>query len=114
MRGILFSASILAVSLALAGRFGTPSAGEIKDAGFESIFDGRTLTGWHASAQTGHSCASGNKSGGRWVGEIGALVGSQDIPGNGGIGLQVHGGGDFTKQYVRYRNLRVKRLDASK
>jgi hypothetical protein len=24
------------------------------------------------------------------------------------------GGGDFTKQYVRYRNIRVKRLDESK
>ena len=66
------------------------------------------------SAQTGHSRASGHKSGGRWVVHGGAIVGSQDIPGNGGIGLQLHGGGDFTKQYVRYRNLRVKRLDESK
>jgi len=24
--------------------------------------------------------------------------------------LQVHGGGDFTKQFVRYRNIRVQRL----
>lgn len=29
----------------------------------------------------------------------------------GGIALQVHGGGDFTKDYVRYRNIRVKVLD---
>jgi len=29
----------------------------------------------------------------------------------GGIALQVHGGGDFTKQFVRYRNIRLKRLD---
>ena len=84
------------------------------EAGFRPIFDGRTLKGWHASAQTGHSRASGHKSGGRWVVHGGAIVGSQDIPGNGGIGLQLHGGGDFTKQYVRYRNLRVKRLDESK
>ena len=28
----------------------------------------------------------------------------------GGIALQVHGGGDFTKQFVRYRNIRVKEL----
>jgi hypothetical protein len=28
----------------------------------------------------------------------------------GGIALQVHGGGDFTKQFVRYRNVRVKEL----
>jgi hypothetical protein len=28
----------------------------------------------------------------------------------GGIALQVHGGGDLTKQFVRYRNVRVKEL----
>jgi hypothetical protein len=31
-------------------------------------------------------------------------------PDTGGIALQVHGGGDFTKQFVRYRNIRVKEL----
>ena len=31
-------------------------------------------------------------------------------PNNGGIALQVHGGGDHTKEFVRYRNVRVKRL----
>lgn len=56
-----------------------------KEAGFHKIFDGQTLDGWHPSAQTGHSRKSGNKSGGRWVVENGAIVGSQDIPGNGGI-----------------------------
>src|SRR2546422_325045 len=56
-----------------------------KEAGFESIFDGKTLKGWHVSAQTGHSQASGNKTGGRWVVENGAIIGSQDIPGNGGV-----------------------------
>jgi hypothetical protein len=29
----------------------------------------------------------------------------------GRIALQVHGGGDLTKQFVRYRNIRVKMLD---
>ena len=29
----------------------------------------------------------------------------------GGIALQVHGGGDYTKEFVRYRNIRVKILD---
>jgi hypothetical protein len=53
--------------------------------GFVSLFDGKTLTGWHASAQTGHSAASNHKSGGRWVVENGAITGSQDMPGNGGI-----------------------------
>jgi hypothetical protein len=32
-------------------------------------------------------------------------------PATGGIALQVHGGGDHTKEFVRYRNIRVKRLD---
>ena len=31
-------------------------------------------------------------------------------PDSGGIALQVHGGGDFTKQFVRYRNVKVKEL----
>jgi hypothetical protein len=30
----------------------------------------------------------------------------------GSIALQVHGGRDFTRQYVRYRNVKVKVLDA--
>ena len=33
------------------------------------------------------------------------------LPDTGGIALQVHGGGDSTKQFVRYRNIRVKPLD---
>ena len=32
-------------------------------------------------------------------------------PAKGGIALQVHGGGDHTKEFVRYRNIQVKRLD---
>ena len=28
----------------------------------------------------------------------------------GGIALQVHGGGDHASEYVRYRNIRVKKL----
>ena len=55
------------------------------DAGYVSIFDGKTLDGWHTSAQSGHSRASKNKTAGRWVVEDGAIIGSQDIPGNGGI-----------------------------
>lgn len=99
---------------------------EDPDDGFVTIFDGKTLDGWHVSSRTGHG------SGGRWVVEDGAIVGSQDKPGNGGIiitdrfmewtdkekrhpdqggiALQVHGGGDFTKQFVRYRKIRVREL----
>jgi len=32
------------------------------------------------------------------------------MPDMGGIALQIHGGGDYTKQFVRYRNIRLKRL----
>jgi hypothetical protein len=49
------------------------------DAGFQPIFDGKTLQGWHVSSKTGHG------TGGRWVAQDGAIVGSQDKPGNGGI-----------------------------
>ncbi len=65
------------------------------EAGFEPIFDGKTLKGWHASAKTGHSRASKNQSGGKWIVEEGAIVGSQDVPGNGGIIITDQEFGDF-------------------
>jgi hypothetical protein len=158
-------AAILGVFLAAVNLTRDALGEEKQEAGFESFFDGQTLKGWHAGAQTGHSRASGNKSGGRWGVENGAIVGSRDIPGDGGIlltdeqwkagqwnelrarsvgnpphittwikdvkfmdwtetekrhpdkgsiALQVHGGGDFTNQFVRYGNIRLKRLDQSK
>ena len=63
--------------------------------GFVPIFDGKTLQGWHASAQTGHSAKSKHQSGGRWVVENGAITGSQDIPGNGGILITDRKFGDY-------------------
>jgi hypothetical protein len=63
--------------------------------GFASIFDGKTLNGWHVSAKTGHSRASKNESGGKWVIKDGAIIGSQDIPGNGGIIITDEQYGDF-------------------
>src|SRR5947207_11837820 len=63
--------------------------------GFVPIFDGKTLQGWHASAQTGHSSASKHQTGGRWVVENGAITGSQDIPGNGGILITDRKFGDY-------------------
>jgi hypothetical protein len=54
-------------------------AASAEDDGFVPIFDGKTLDGWHVSGQTGHG------TGGRWVVQDGAIVGSQDRPGNGGI-----------------------------
>lgn len=68
---------------------------KLDNTGFETIFDGKTLKGWHVSAQTGHSRTSGNKSGGKWIVEDGAIVGSQDVPGNGGIILTDKNYGDF-------------------
>lgn len=65
------------------------------DSGFVSIFNGASLDGWHVSSQTGHSSASKNQSGGRWFVHEGAIVGSQDIPGNGGIILTDRQYGDF-------------------
>ena len=72
-----------------------PTISRAADTGFESIFDGKTLKGWHVSSKTGHSRASGNMSGGKWVVENGAIVGSQDIPGNGGIIITDEQFGDF-------------------
>lgn len=60
-----------------------------------SLFDRRSLKGWHVSAQTGHSAASKHQSGGKWVVQNGAIVGSQDIPANGGIILTDKQYGDF-------------------
>ncbi len=71
------------------------SAQERTTDGFVSIFNGSTLAGWHVSAKTGHSRASDNRTGGRWVVEDGAIVGSQDIPGNGGIIITDEHFGDF-------------------
>jgi hypothetical protein len=72
-----------------------PAALAAADDGFVPIFDGKTTNGWHASAKTGHSRASGSKSGGKWVVQDGAIVGSQDIPGNGGIFITDEKYGDF-------------------
>lgn len=63
--------------------------------GFVPIFDGKSLKGWHVSAQSGHSRRSDNKSGGYWAVKDGAITGSQDIPGNGGIVLTDETYGDF-------------------
>ena len=78
----LLAFGLSAISPALADDF---KREPLDPTGFVSIFDGRTLSGWHVSAETGHSRKSKNKSGGRWVVENGAIIGSQDIPGNGGI-----------------------------
>lgn len=65
------------------------------DPAWRSLFDGSTLQGWHVSPHTGHSRASGNKTGGRWVVEDGVITGSQDLPGNGGILITDEAFADF-------------------
>ena len=55
------------------------------DAGFTPLFDGVGLAGWHVSSATSHSAASAHRSGGDWHVTDGAIVGTQDSPGNGGI-----------------------------
>jgi hypothetical protein len=74
-----------------------PSAADEKpsDDGFTPIFNGKDLTGWKVSAKTGHSRTSKNTTGGKWVAEDGAIVGSQDVPGNGGILITEKEYGDF-------------------
>lgn len=77
---------LAAIAVAATFMLTVSTAGEKKkDDGYVSIFDGKSLDGWHVSAKTGHSRTTKNKTGGRWVVENGAIVGSQDVPGNGGI-----------------------------
>jgi hypothetical protein len=86
--------SNLPLLIALACAPSLPARAALPD-GYTSIFDGKTLKGWHASARTGHSSASEHKTGGRWFVEDGAIVGSQDIPGNGGILITDEQFGDY-------------------
>ncbi len=70
-----------------------PQAG--LEEGFVRVFDGQSLAGWEVSAKSGHSRTSNHTSGGRWVVENGAITGSQDVPGNGGLVMTKEEFGDF-------------------
>ena len=50
--------------------------------GFESLFDGQSLRGWHVNPEK-----IGHGTGGRWQVEESAIVGEQDPPGSGNGGL---------------------------
>ncbi len=93
MRRVLFLLPLLFTPFAAPAA--PPKPEKFDDSGFEVIFDGKTLKGWTVSAKTGHSGTSKNKSGGKWVIEDGAIVGSQDVPGNGGIVITDKQYGDF-------------------
>ncbi len=56
---------------------------------FVPIFDGKTLAGWHISTKSPHGATKG------WVVKDGAITGTQDKPGNGGILLTDEQYGDF-------------------
>lgn len=98
MRFTWFLASAL---LLAGGLFAAPASADdaaqknADDEGFVSIFDGKSLDGWKISAKTGHSGPSKHKSGGKWEVVDGAIIGSQDIPGNGGIVITEKQYGDF-------------------
>jgi hypothetical protein len=95
MRRLIFLALLLALSVALVASADPPKPEKFDDKGFVPVFDGKSLDGWTVSAKTGHSGTSKNKSGGKWVVEDGAIVGSQDVPGNGGIIITEKQYGDF-------------------
>ena len=55
---------------------------EKREAGFISVFDGKTLKGWHKNPQK-----IGHGTGGRWTVENGVISGEQDPPGSGNGGI---------------------------
>ncbi|MCE9560979.1 MAG: DUF1080 domain-containing protein [Planctomycetes bacterium] len=92
---VLLPLAAFTLTTLLPARAEPPKPEKFDDTGFVTIFDGKTLNGWKISAKTGHSGKSKNKSGGKWVVEDGAIVGSQDEPGNGGIIITEKEYGDF-------------------
>ena len=91
-----FLAILFAIALTLCSHDGAPAADPNLPAldkdGATSLFDGKTLSGWHKNPlRIGHG------TGGRWYVEDGAIVGEQDPPGsgNGGILLTDAKFGDF-------------------
>ena len=94
----LFPAFALSAGLAgllAAARADLPRPEKFDEAGFVPIFNGKDLSGWKPSAKTGHSRTSKNTSGGKWEVKDGSIVGSQDVPGNGGILITEKEYGDF-------------------
>ena len=86
---LMLTVLLAGVGLSLFSPANADRPGQPGESGFQRIFDGKTLTGWHVSSKTGHG------TGGKWVVEGRAIVGSQDRPGNGGIILTDKAYGDF-------------------
>jgi hypothetical protein len=91
--GFIVLSSSIAWTLAVQAEIPKPE--KFDETGFVSIFDGKSLNGWKVSAKTGHSRTSKNTSGGKWEAKDGAMLGSQDVPGNGGIIITEKEYGDF-------------------
>ncbi len=79
------TALLLLPAVTLVALADLPKPETFDETGFVTIFDGKSLDGWHVSAKSGHSRTSKNQSGGKWEVKDGAIVGTQDVPGNGGI-----------------------------
>ncbi|HSQ79464.1 MAG TPA: DUF1080 domain-containing protein [Candidatus Bathyarchaeia archaeon] len=86
---LILIAAVVAIAVGTFFLLATAPQTPAADDGFVSIFDGKTLQGWHISSKTGHG------TGGRWVVEDGTITGSQDKPGNGGIVITDAPYGDF-------------------
>lgn len=89
-RNFLTNTAGAAAFAALPSAFAQKNGAEEK--GFTSLFDGKTLKGWHKNPQR-----VGHGTGGTWKAEEGTITGEQDPPGsgNGGILLTDKKFGDF-------------------
>ena len=94
MKKLILSSTVLAVAATAALVIAQEKTPPVKD-GWVTVFDGTSMKGWHVSAKSGHSRTSKNTSGGKWEVKDGAIVGSQDVPGNGGLILTDEQFGDF-------------------
>ncbi|MEZ4702517.1 MAG: DUF1080 domain-containing protein [Rhodothermales bacterium] len=90
-RNFLKQSATLAPALSLATVI-TPSKTRADEADFISLFDGKSLAGWHKNPEK-----IWHGTGGNWQVEDGAITGEQDPPasGNGGILLTDRTFGDF-------------------
>ncbi len=80
-RAFLKSTATLAGAAALP-QIWIPGAAAKDADGFRSLFDGKTLTGWHKNPER-----IGHGTGGLWRVEEGAITGEQDPPGSGNGGI---------------------------
>jgi hypothetical protein len=79
------------LSAGLCGRLAVAQAEAApSEEGYTSLFDGKTLNGWHTNREK-----IGHGTGGHWAVEDGAIAGEQGPPGNGGMLMTDKEFGDF-------------------